>query len=353
MKLKYLIFLSTISLFNCKNPRVSLYVGTYTNGESEGIYRFEFNSETGELTEKQLAATSENPSFIAHSPDKSYLYAVNETENGTVSAFKVNDDKTLTFINKVSTNGAHPCHVAINQQGNKAVVSNYTGGNFSLHGIQNNGALNTAFQVLDHQTDSAVSHAHSAQFFKDDLYAADLGRNAVFNYRLSNNEYELISPAIVKLENNAGPRHFSMTENGKFIYIINELASTITSAKKTENGFEFLQTLSTLTGNFKGKSYCADVHLSKDERFLYGSNRGENSIVVFKRDTVSGRLNKIQNISVHGDWPRNFTLDSTGNFLLVANQKSNNISVFTIDKTSGKLSFLNAVEMSSPACLLF
>ncbi|MFD1614471.1 lactonase family protein [Gelatiniphilus marinus] len=353
MKLKLLLLIFTLILFNCSIPNTLLFVGTYTNGDSEGIYQFQFNSETGALTEKKLATTSKNPSFITYSPDKNYLYAVNENENGSVSAFKVEDNKTLTFINKVSTQGAHPCHVAINAQGDKAVVSNYTGGNFSLHNIKNDGALNEAFQVLDHKTDSIVSHAHSAQFFNDDLYASDLGRNAVFNYRLANNKYELISPSIVNLESNSGPRHFSLTKDGNFIYMINELSSTITSAKKTEKGFEFIETLLTLDDDFKGISYCADIHLSKDEQFLYGSNRGENSIVVFRRDTVFGKLNKIQNMSVHGNWPRNFTIDPTGKFLLVANQKSNNISVFKIDKISGTLSFLHAVELSSPVCLLF
>ncbi|WOD44665.1 lactonase family protein [Hwangdonia lutea] len=331
----------------------TLYVGTYTNGASEGIYQFEFNSESGELTNKQLAASSENPSFISYWPDKNFMYAVNENDNGHISAFKVENDKTLTFINKVSTEGAHPCHVAVNEQGDKAVVSNYTGGNFSLHTIKNDGALNEAFQVIDHKTDSIASHAHSAQFFKDDLLVSDLGRNAVFSYRLNSDKYELVSPSIVNLDENSGPRHFSLTKDGNFIYIINELSSTITSAKKTENGFELIETLSTLDANFKGESYCADIHLSKDEQFLYGSNRGENSIVVFKRDTVSGKLNKTQNMSVHGDWPRNFTIDPTGKFLLVANQKSNNISVFKIDEISGTLRFLHAVELPSPVCLLF
>ncbi|MDD7884518.1 lactonase family protein [Flavivirga sp. 57AJ16] len=353
MTFKLPLLCLTICLLNCTNPSTSLYVGTYTDEDSEGIYQFEFNSETGELNKKQLATTSENPSFISYSPDKNHIYAVNENENGTISAFKVEDDKTLTLINKVSTQGAHPCHVTINKQGDKAVVSNYTGGNFSLHTVENNGILNEAFQVINHKTDSLISHVHSAQFFNEDLYVADLGLNAVFNYQLSNNNYKLVSPSIVKMENNAGPRHFSLTKDGKFIYIINELSSTITSAKKTKNGFEFIETVSTLADAFKEKSYCADIHLSKDEQFLYGSNRGENSIVVFKRDITSGKLNKIQNIRVHGDWPRNFTLDPTGRFLLVANQKSHNISVFKIDGATGKLNFLHSVEIPSPVCLLF
>lgn len=339
--------------FSCQQNNVTLYVGTYTDGDSEGIYQFQFNTETGELSEKQLAATSENPSFITYSPNRKFIYAVNETENGMLSAFKVEDDKTLSFINKVSANGAHPCHVSLNELGDKAIVSNYTGGNATLYNVKNDGSLNEAFQTLNHKTDSVVSHVHSAQFFKDDLYIADLGKNAVYNYKQENGNYKLIDSSIVKLEANSGPRHFTLTKNGQFIYIINELSSTITSAKKTKNGFEFIETVSTLADDFKGDSYCADIHLSDDEQFLCGSNRGENTIVVFKRDIETGKLEKIQNISVHGDWPRNFTLDPTGKFLLVANQKSHNISIFKIENTLGKLTFLYEQTLPSPVCLLF
>lgn len=346
-----LIMLCTF--FSCKQNNVTLYVGTYTDGDSEGIYQFQFNTETGELSEKQLAATSENPSFIAYSPNKKNIYAVNETENGMLSAFKVEDDKTLSFINKVSANGAHPCHVSLNKSGDKVVVSNYTGGNAAIYNIKNDGALNEAFQTLHHKTDSVVSHVHSAQFFKDDLYVADLGKNAVYNYKLEGQNYKLTDSSIVKMKANSGPRHFTLTKNGKFIYIINELSSTMTSAKKTGNGFELIETISTLNDNFKGDSYCADIHLSNNEQFLYGSNRGENSIVVFKRDTTTGKLEKIQSMSIHGDWPRNFTLDPTGKFLLVANQRSHNISIFKVDAATGKLNFLHEQKLVSPVCLLF
>lgn len=354
MKVKSLFSLVMLCVFfSCQQNTITLYVGTYTDGDSEGIYQFQFNTETGELSEKQLATTAENPSFITYSPNKKHIYAVNETESGMLSAFTINDDKTLSLINKVSANGAHPCHVSLNELGDKAVVSNYTGGNATIFNVKNDGSLNEAIQILNHKTDSVVSHVHSAQFFKDDLYIADLGKNAVYNYKQDNGNYKLIDSSIVKMEANSGPRHFSLTNDGNFIYIINELSSTITSAKKTENGFELIETISTLDDTFKGDSYCADIHLSGDEQFLYGSNRGENSIVVFKRDIETGKLEKIQNISVHGDWPRNFTLDPTGKFLLVANQRSHNITVFKIEKTTGKLTFLHEQKLSSPVCLLF
>ncbi len=355
MKFKLFLFCITICLLNCANPNTSLYVGTYTNGDSEGIYQFQFNTETGELTSKQLAAISENPSYLTYSPDKNYIYAVNENENGATSSFKVKENGSLTSLNIVSTHGAHPCHISVNESGNKAIVSNYTGGNASLYTIKNDGSLNESFQILNHNIDSIVSHAHSAQFYKDNLYISDLGKNGVYKYQLTNNkkDYELVTSSIIEMTDNTGPRHFSLTKDGQFIYIINEYANTITSGKKTNNKFELLENISTLSDDFKGDSYCADIHLSKNEDFLYGSNRGENTIVVFKRNIKTGVLNKIQNISVHGDWPRNFTIDPTGKFLLVANQKSHNISVFRIDSSTGKLTFLDTTDLPSPVCLLF
>ena len=144
-----------------------------------------------------------------------------------------------------------------------------------------------------------------------------------------------------------------LSQDGNYVYIINEYGGSITSTKRTDTGFEQIDYDSTLEENYKGENKCADIHLSKDERFLYGSNRGENSIAVFKRNLDTGTLDKIQNMTVHGDWPRNFALDPSGKFLLVANQKSNNISVFSVDKNTGELSFLNTTETPSPVCLLF
>ena len=300
-----------------------------------------------------MAAKIENPSYLNYSPDKKHIYAVIENEKGMVSAFKIEDSGHLNLLNKVSTHGAHPCHVAINKSGNKAIVSNYTGGNASIYAITNDGTLTEALQVLDHNNDSIASHVHFAQFYKNQLYVSDLGKNDVYNYQLENNTYKLIDSSIVALTNNSGPRHFSLTNNGEFIYVINEYGSSITTGKKNENGFDKIDEDSTLDINYKGGNSCADIHLSKDERFLYGSNRGENSIAVFNRDIETGKLDKIQNISVNGDWPRNFTLDPSGKFLLVANQRSENISVFKINGETGKLSFLHSIDLPSPVCLLF
>ncbi|SFZ89562.1 6-phosphogluconolactonase [Flaviramulus basaltis] len=355
MKLKILL-LVTIVFFSCKQQTKSipLYIGTYTSGDSEGIYKLLFNTETGELKDLSLAATIDNPSFITYSPNKKNIYAVGEGDDGTVSSFKVEEAGTLQLINKVKSHGGAPCHISTNKEGNKLATSNYVGGNMALYDIKEDGSLNEASQVFDHNSLEQKSHVHSAQFYKNNLFVADLGRNAMYLYKKeSNNNYKLKDSSIVKFTKNAGPRHFALTNNGDFIYIINEYASTITTAKKVGDSYELINHTSTLSKDYSGENSCADIHLSKNERFIYGSNRGENSIAVFKRNTETGTIEKIQNVPVHGDWPRNFTLDPTGKFLLVANKKSSNISVFSVDASSGELSFLNDIALPNPVCLLF
>tara|TARA_R110000868_G_scaffold396464_4_gene668656 strand:+ start:198 stop:1265 length:1068 start_codon:yes stop_codon:yes gene_type:complete len=352
-KLLYVGVFTILINYSCIAQIVPLYVGTYTNGDSEGIYQLQFNTETGELSNQKLAINIDNPSFLTYSADRKYLYSTNETDNGFLSSYKINDDGSLALLTRVSSQGKGPCHISINEDGTKVAVSNYGGGTISIYPVNTNGSLSEVSQVFNHNTENEKSHVHSAQFFKDDLFVSDLGRNAVYQYKLKNNNYKLKSPAIVKTEGNPGPRHFSITNNGEFIYIINEYGSSITSVKKTADGFEKIDHDSTLNDSYKGNNSCADIHLSKDERFLYGSNRGENSIAVFKRVINTGKIEKIQNMSVHGDWPRNFALDPAGKFLLVANKKSNNIAVFSIDNTSGKLSFLHEVKAPEPVCLLF
>ncbi|MFI1773017.1 lactonase family protein [Thalassobellus citreus] len=355
MKFKLVVLGIIISLHYCNAnaQNTPLYVGTYTDGYSEGIYKLDFNQNTGELSNLQLAVSTQNPSFITYSRNKKFIYGVSESLGGSVSSFKIRENGHLKFLNKVSSNGKGPCHISINKQGNKAVVSNYSGGSASIYSIARDGKLNDATQIFNYNTDDKVSHAHSAQFFRNELYIADLGINALYQYKLKDNTYKLTLPTVVEMVENPGPRHFTITKNGQYIYIINEYGSSVTSVKRTETGFKQIDYDSTLDEAYEGYNSCADIHLSRNELYLYGSNRGENSIVVFKRNKLDGTIEKIQTVPIHGDWPRNFTLDPSGKFLLVANKKSHNISVFRINASTGKLSFLNDVKVPRPVCLLF
>lgn len=351
MKATLAVLLMGISILTY-SQNIPMYVGTYTAENSEGIYLYNFNTKTGKLSTKTLAIEAVNPSFITFSKNKKQLYAVSESDNGsTLSAYNVTDNGTLTLINKVHSGGNGPCHVQLNKKGDKAVVSNYGGGTFAVYNIEKDGSLQEAFQVTDHNIEAIKSHAHSAQFLGTNLFVADLGRDFLAHYIENQGKYTLKEN--YKMETGAGPRHFEISKKGNYIYVINELNSTVTVLKKTENSYENIQSISTLNKDFKGESFCADIHLSKNEKFLYGSNRGENSIVVFKRNKKNGTLQKIQNIPVNGDWPRNFTLAPNGKFLLVANQRSKNISIYNVNKKTGELSFSYSIEAPTPVCLLF
>ena len=355
----YFLVVLLFSAIAATAQNIPLYVGTYTDADSEGIYVYDFNLKTGELTNKILAVEAVNPSFITFSSDKKLLYSVGETDNfegaksGFVNAYSVEKDGTLKFINKVSSNGAHPCHIQLDKSNSNVAVSNYTGGTVSVHSVSKNGEITPATQVIDHNKGDRQSHAHSAKFFKNNLFIADLGLSSFSQYQLDNTGKKYQLKANYEILNNAGPRHFEISKKGKFIYVINELNSTISVLKKKKDSYVFVQNISTLDAGFDGKSFCADIHLSKDGQFLYGSNRGENSIVVFKINKKNGELQKKQTISTNGDWPRNFTLSPGGNYLLVANQRSKNISVFMVNKKTGSLTFLHSINSPTPSCLLF
>lgn len=350
MKYSFIVLFMSVQFLTAQN--IPMYVGTYTNAESKGIYYYDFNIETGKLSNKKLAAEIENPSFLTFSANKKFLYSVSEADQGSIiAAYAVTKTGTLDFLNKVSSNGSGPCHIQLNATSDKAVVSNYGGGTISIHTVEKNGNLNKAFQVINHNSDTVKSHAHSAKFLNNNLFVADLGRGFLAHYVENGTEYAFKEN--YNMEPGAGPRHFEISKDGTYIYVINELNSTISVLKNIGENYTNIQNIGTLSDSYEGENACADIHLSKNQTFLYGSNRGENSIVVYKRNIENGKLEKIQSVSVEGNWPRNFTIGPNGKFLLVANQRSNDISVFKIDQKSGKLTFLYKEAFDSPACLLF
>lgn len=347
-----------------------LYVGTYTKGMADGIFVYSFNDQSGKLIDLKIPAVSNNPSFLTISANKKYLYAVGELDNldssksGGVSAFRIEKNNKLTLINHVLTHGANPCHVCISPDGKKLVASNYSGGNLSVFNVLPNGSLSEMVQRIQNTGSGPFPgrqtepHAHSAQFDPTGklLFAADLGIDELKIYSVGTGEIPLTpnEQPFVKFAPGSGPRHFDFSADGRFIYVISELSSTITVLMKYGGEWKQVQTIKTLPKDFKGESWCADIHLSADGRFVYGSNRGHNSISVFKREPNSGKLIRIETVSVEGNWPRNFVIDPTGRFLLVANQKSNDITVFKIDGPSGKITFTGIkVPNQSPVCLQF
>jgi len=374
------IILATVFLFliglkaYCEEPSIAptqfyLYVGAYTDNDDEGISIYKFDANDGDLKYISTVKDVKNPSYLAINAKKNLLVAVNEIgeyngENtGSVTSFRINGENgNLYKINQVSSGGASPCYITLNKSASHAFVANYSGGNVAVIPIQSNGELLDYSDLVQHSGSGKVEgrqkgpHAHAIILDPKQEYAisVDLGIDKIITYGIDEKLGKLKNKSEFDASPGAGPRHISFHPNKKFAYVISELNSTITSLTydAKEGVFSEIMTVSTLPSEYKETSYCADIHVSPDGRFLYGSNRGHNSIVVYSIDQTSGMLDYVEHTSVKGDWPRNFMIDPTGSFLLVANQKSDNIVVFKIDGNTGKLRS-NGVEVKSskPVCL--
>lgn len=346
-----------------KEPAYAFYVGTYTDGDSQGIYKY-IMYDDGSLGQIGLAATSDNPSFLSFSPDRKFLLAVNEIQNdqgvGTLESYAITGDR-LSFINRRSSAGAHPCFITTNKDG-YVLVANYNGGNVGLLQLDDKGTLSDVLDVQQHAGKGTTDHqegphAHSAWFDNGTaIVSVDLGTNALWFSQLDTVHKKLVPshPNILKMAPGAGPRHLTFHPNKKWAYIINELNATITLIKKNTQGiYETGTSTGTLPNTYTGDNSCADIHISPDGKFVYASNRGHNSIAIFKVDDVTGNLSTLGHESTRGDAPRNFSLSPDGRFLLVANQKTNSIVSFGRNSETGLLTYISKIKAPSPVCILF
>jgi 6-phosphogluconolactonase len=349
-----------------------LYVGTYTNGRSEGIYRCLFDVGSGELIVESVTRGVTNPSFLAIDRNRNRLFCVNETAGfegkagGSVSAFAM-DQQTgdLRLLNSSSSHGADPCYLTFDSAGRFVLVANYTGGSLAVLPVRTDGSLGAATDVVQHKGSSVKPrqqgpHAHSVVLDPSGrfAYAADLGLDKVMIYHFDDRKGTLFpaTPGWADLKPGAGPRHLAFPPDGSGVYVVNELDSTLTafSVDRSTGGLEQRQTLSTLPSAFAGENFPADIHFGRSGRFVYASNRGHDSIAVFAVDPKKGEISPVQHESTGGKWPRNFTIDPTGQFLLVANQRSDTITVFDIHPESGTLAPNGHVaEIPSPVCVRF
>lgn len=359
---------SATSLFG-QTKDFLLYVGTYTKGKSEGIYVFRMNSATGELKPVATVKDVPNPSFLAISPNRKFLYAVNESgefngkKGGGVTAFAI-DQKTgdLKKLNAHQSPGV-PCHVSVHPSGRLVLAANYGGGNVVAYPVKPDGSLAEQSYVAQHTGKGGdpkrqdAPHAH--QIVLDAAgkfaFAPDLGIDKVMVYRVDEKNGKLLPNGFAAVKPAAGPRHFDFHPSEKFAYVINELDSTITAFAydKAKGALAELQTVSTLPADFKGVSYCADIHVHPTGRFVYGSNRGHDSIVAFQI-SGDGKLSFLKHEPTGGKWPRNFGIDPTGTFLFAANQNSDSVVAFRIDPRTGWPKPTGQVtEIPQPVCLKF
>ena len=353
--------------------KVRLYIGTYTWKASKGIYLSRLDPATGALEAPVLAGAATNPSFVAIHPSRRFLYAVGEVDRfggqkgGVLSAFAVDPQSgKLTLLNQRSSRGPGPCHVAVDRTGRWALVANYSGGSVACLPIQQDGRLGEATDFVQHKGSSVNPqrqqgpHAHAAYFDAANrfVFVPDLGLDKVMIYRFDAAKGKLVpnDPAFVAMAPGAGPRHLAFHPNGRFAYVINEINSTVTvlSYDAAGGALKPIESVSTLPEGFRGKSTTAEVAVHPFGKFLYGSNRGHDSIVAFAIDAESGKLRLIGHEPTQGKTPRNFAIDVLGDFLVAANQDSDNVVVFRIDAQSGKLQATGqSIKVGSPVCVEF
>jgi 6-phosphogluconolactonase len=350
-----------------------IYVGTYTDHGSKGIYVYRFDSSTGKLTSLGLAAETAEPSFLAVDPNGRFLYAVNETGSyngqptGAVSAFAIRPESgKLSLLNQVSSRGADPAHIILDRTGKYALVSNYTSGSVVVLPVLKDGRLGEASSFVQHKGSSVNPerqkgpHAHAMALSPDNRFAvvADLGLDQLLVYSFDATKGTLgANPQIVKASPGVGPRHLAFSSDGRFLYVINEMQSTVVaySYDKSTGALNELQAISTLPKSFSGDNTAAEIEIHPSGEFLYASNRGDdNSIAVFAINSRAGTLTLVENDPAGGKTPRHFAIDPTGSWLLAANEDSDNIVVFRIDPKTGHLTATgDVVQVSSPTCLTF
>ena len=352
------------------NGELTLYVGTYTSGKSEGIYIYRMNMSTGELKHFNTVKGVVDPSFLAIDRHRRRLYAVNEVEqfarkpSGALSAFSIDQQSgNLSFLNQQPTLGGAPCHLIVDKTGRFVLVANYTGGNISVFPIKSDGSLGVATDMVQHHGSSVNKerqegpHAHCIELDNSNRYAfaVDLGLDKVMIYKFDAKNGKLAPNTEVELKPGDGPRHLTFHPNGRYAYVISELKNTVTAFTYTKatGTLKETQTVSTLPKDFSGANTTAELSVSPSGRFLYGSNRGHDSIVGFEIDQSTGKLTFIEYAPTQGKTPRHFTIDPTGTFLLVANKDSDTIVSLRINPATGRLDSTGHVaQVPTPVCLV-
>jgi 6-phosphogluconolactonase len=366
-----LLALPAITIAQTKGDKVyNLLVGTYTTGKSQGIYVYHFDTETGKVTYQDKVTGVNNPSYIAVSNNRKFVYSVNEIgsdRTGSVSSFSF-DAKSgkIALLNKQPSNGAGPCYVSVDKANKNVFIANYAGGSLSVLPIKADGSLGEPSQTIQdegtgpNKDRQEKPHVHTAVLSPDEKYLlyTDLGTDKlnIMHYNPSAAKpLTPADPAFVAATGGDGPRHIAFSPNAKYMYLIHEMGGDIVTYEYNNGQLKKTASTTILPDGFQGSIGAADIHISPDGKYLYSTNRGSaNEIEVFAISKADGKLTFIERTSSLGKTPRNFVIDPTGNFLLVANQTSDDVYVFKINKTTGKLTYTGTkVEIGNPTCLKF
>lgn len=371
MKTSIALFLIALPfMIFAQNQPIDLLIGTYTNnGKSKGIYVYAFDPVRGSAVLK-TTTESENPSFLAVSANRKYVYAANENGDGqgATSAYAYDEDTgKLTFLNQQLTQGDAPCHITTDRRGTHVILSNYSGGSVSVFPIERNGSLGPLRQLIQHtgsgpdKSRQQAPHVHSAFFTPDEkrVYVQDLGTDKIniYDFQPSDTHSPLVPAAqpFVKGAPGGGPRHVAQSADGSVVYLVQEMTAKVMVYRRQDGQLSTIQEIEMNPEGFSGQNGAADIKLSPDGKFLYASNRGEaNTLAIYRVHTPDGTLTKIGNQSVLGRGPRNFNISPDGNYLLVANQNTDEVVVFARDTATGMLNDTgHRIDVPAPVCLVF
>lgn len=348
------------------SSKITGYIGTYTNGDSKGIYSFVLDTVEGKITDVNVAATLENPTYLSISKDHRYLYSVvKDGANGGVAAFVINGQSgLLERINTEVTAGSPPCHVSIDDNQRFVFSANYHKGTVDSYLInQENGAISPPVSVMEHKGSGPdprqeKAHTHYAGMTPDGNYLAvvELGCDLLLTYRVDENG-QLNEVNRLALRPGSGPRHLAFHSSQHSIaYLMTEFSSEVIvlSYNSEDGSFTEIQSISTIPTDFVENNQGSAIHVSADGQFVYAGNRGHNSIAIFKIEQETGRLQFVDRVSTEGDWPRDFALDPTGKFMIASNQNSSNLVLFGRDSDTGKLTLLEKdITVPNPVCIKF
>ncbi|WP_206340676.1 lactonase family protein [Flavimarina sp. Hel_I_48] len=337
--------------------QVPFYVGTYTKGNSEGIYKYELNP-TGKLMRVGLVAKTENPSFLGFNKEHTVLLAVNENEQGMVRSYAIQPD-SLEQLSVSSSGGSYPCFVATNEEG-FVLTANYGSGNVGLLELNNSGKLSDLLDVDQHEGKGTTDrqegpHAHSAWFGEENkVISVDLGTNDLWFSTLNEQDKKLEpnDPRTIQLIPGSGPRHLAFHPSKEWIFVLSELNNNVTRFAMENGNYKEADHVSILDENFKGESTGADIHISKDGRFVYASTRGSDTIAIIEI-SEDGAMTVVDHVATRGEHPRNFGLSPSENFLVVANKDSNNLVSFKRNPETGLLTYVSEISAPNPVCVLF
>jgi 6-phosphogluconolactonase len=348
-----------------------VYFGTYTDHGSQGLYVSAFDASSGTLASPALAVAAANPTFLVVAPSRRFLYAINELDQfrgqpvGAVSAYSIDSASgKLTLLNQVSSLGPGPAFIGLDQGAKFLLVANYSGGSVAVFRLLPDGRIGESTAFVQHHGSSVNTerqegpHAHATAMSPDNRFVlvADLGIDQLVVYPFDASHGTLGQAQVVKTEAGAGPRHLTFAASGKFLYVINEMASTVTvySYHPADGALTPIEKVALLPTGFTGISTAAEVVIHPSGKFLYASNRGDDSVAVFGVDPNQGTLTLIEHVKTGGKTPRSFAIDPSGEWLIAANQDSSNVFTFRINRESGRLTSTGySIEVSSPAMVDF